>query len=128
MLSRQERIKYNGLFLQAYEKGQVLYSKNFVITYTSTREDHRESLPLTGFVVSKKFSKKAVIRNKYKRAMREIYRLFRLPEGNAESLKQVGLLVIALKNKTSVGDFRNSIFNQYQSELENLLSKMIAAN
>ena len=58
MLSRQERIKYNGLFLQAYEKGQVLYSKNFVITYTSTREDHRESLPLTGFVVSKKFSKK----------------------------------------------------------------------
>ena len=48
MLTRAERIKYNGLFLQAYER-KALSSKNFYITFTKTREDCKDNLALTGF-------------------------------------------------------------------------------
>ena len=81
-------------------------------------------MPYVGFVVSKKFSKKAVIRNKYKRAMREIYRLFRMDSKKAESLKKIGLLVIAIKNHvTASKDI--SVFNKYQEELKTALDKVI---
>ncbi|MCH2226298.1 MAG: ribonuclease P protein component [Candidatus Caenarcaniphilales bacterium] len=124
MLKREERLKYNGLFLQAFEKGRTLKSDNFRITYTKTRGDYSDKLPYVGFVVSKKFSKKAVIRNKYKRAMREIYRLFRMDSKKAESLKKIGLLVIAIKNHvTASKDI--SVFNKYQEELKTALDKVI---
>ena len=124
MLKREERLKYNGLFLQALEKGRTLKSDNFRITYTKTRGDYSDKLPYVGFVVSKKFSKKAVIRNKYKRAMREIYRLFRMDSKKAESLKKIGLLVIAIKNHvTASKDI--SVFNKYQEELKTALDKVI---
>ena len=124
MLKREERLKYNGLFLQAFEKGRTLKSDNFRITYTKTRGDYSDKLPYVGFVVSKKFSKKAVIRNKYKRAMREIYRLFRMDSKKAESLKKIGLLVIPTKNHvTASKDI--SVFNKYQEELKTALDKVI---
>jgi len=124
VLKREERLKYNGLFLQAFEKGRTLKSDNFRITYTKTRGDYSDKLPYVGFVVSKKFSKKAVIRNKYKRAMREIYRLFRMDSKKAESLKKIGLLVIAIKNHvTASKDI--SVFNKYQEELKTALDKVI---
>ena len=126
MLTRAERIKYNGLFLQAYEKGKRLSSKNFYITFTKTREDCKDNLALTGFVVSKKFAKSAVVRNKYKRAMREVYRLFRLKSENIEALKKIGLLVISLKNHVKA-DKKISVFNEYAFELDELLGRVVEA-
>lgn len=99
MLKKYERIKYSGLFAQAYEKGRTLDSKNLKITFTKTRFENSNRLPLVGFVVSKNFSKKAVIRNRYKRKIREAYRLYRLNAKNAERLKEIGLLIITLKGK-----------------------------
>ncbi|MFM7458794.1 MAG: ribonuclease P protein component [bacterium] len=129
MLSRSERLRFNGLFLQAYEKGKCFTSKNLKVHFTVTRETHKDRLPFVGFVVSKKFSKSAVIRNKYKRGLREVYRLFRLNAENAEKLKGIGLLVISLKNsETGVSLHAHksqSIFNAYKLELEELLKKCL---
>ena len=99
MLSRNERIKYNGLFKQAYQKGKSVFSSQLKLTYTETRKQNAEELPLTGFVVGKKFSKKAVKRNKVKRRIREAYRLFRLDSQNTEALKKIGLLIVGLKTQ-----------------------------
>ena len=126
MLRQNERLRYNGLFMQAFEKGKTLSSLNLRLTYTFTRDDCAERLPLVGFVVSKKFSKSAVIRNKYKRALREIYRLFRLNTEKAEALKKIGLLVIALRN--SVKPEKDiSVFKTFKNELEDLIEKAINA-
>ena len=124
MLSRSERLRFNGLFLQAYERGKCFTSKNLKINLTVTRENYKDRLPFVGFVISKKFSKSAVIRNKYKRGLREVYRLFRLNAENAEKLKAIGLLVISLKNSVK-SDKNQSVFNEYKLELEELLRKCL---
>ena len=124
MLSRSERLRFNGLFLQAYEKGKCFTSKSLKINFTVTRENYKDRLPFVGFVISKKFSKSAVIRNKYKRGLREVYRLFRLNAENAEKLKAIGLLVISLKNSVKP-DKTQSTFNEYRLELEELLRKCL---
>ncbi len=124
MLSRSERLRFNGLFLQAYEKGKCFTSKSLKINFTVTRENYKDRLPFVGFVISKKFSKSAVIRNKYKRGLREVYRLFRLNSENAEKLKAIGLLVISLKNSVK-SDKSQSTFNEYRLELEELLRKCL---
>ena len=124
MLSRSERLRFNGLFLQAYERGKCFTSKNLKINLTVTRENYKDRLPFVGFVISKKFSKSAVIRNKYKRGLREVYRLFRLNAENAEKLKTIGLLVISLKNSVK-SDKSQSTFNEYRLELEELLKKCL---
>ena len=124
MLSRSERLRFNGLFLQAYEKGKCFTSKSLKINFTVTRENYKDRLPFVGFVISKKFSKSAVIRNKYKRGLREVYRLFRLNAENAEKLKAIGLLVISLKNSVK-SDKSQSTFNEYKLELEELLKKCL---
>jgi ribonuclease P protein component len=124
LLSRSERLRFNGLFLQAYERGKCFTSKNLKINLTVTRENYKDRLPFVGFVISKKFSKSAVIRNKYKRGLREVYRLFRLNAENAEKLKAIGLLVISLKNSVK-SDKNQSVFNEYKLELEELLRKCL---
>lgn len=124
MLSRSERLRFNGLFLQAYEKGKCFTSKNLKVNFTATRENYKDRLPFVGFVISKKFSKSAVIRNKYKRGLREVYRLFRSNAENAEKLKTLGLLVISLKNSVK-SDKSQSTFNEYRFELEELLKKCL---
>ena len=106
MLTRSERIKYSGLFTQAFEKGKRVNGKNISVVYTATRRDLRHQLPLTGFVVGKSYSKKAVARNKIKRQVREIYRLYRMKEENQARLNKVGLLVIRVKAKESLKDFQ----------------------
>jgi ribonuclease P protein component len=124
LLSKSERLRFNGLFLQAYEKGKCFTSNNLKIKFTVTRENYKDRLPFVGFVISKKFSKSAVVRNKYKRGLREVYRLFRLNSENAEKLKAIGLLVISLKNSVKP-DKSQSIFNEYELELEELLRKCL---
>lgn len=57
--------------------------------------------------------------------MREVYRLFRLNPDRVEKLKNIGLLVISLKNSVKA-DKSISVFNEYRNELEKLLLQCLA--
>ncbi len=124
MLTRSERLRYRGLFLQAYQRGFRLSSSQLTIHYTITRPDCASRLPFVGFSVSKKFSKKAVIRNQIKRRLREIYRLYRLDPAHSLKLQQLGLLVIAVKNNFDASDAWS--YASLQLNLEQLLDAMLA--
>ncbi|NPA13472.1 MAG: ribonuclease P protein component [Aquificae bacterium] len=69
--------------------GQSLSSKNIIFVYKKNNTDY----PRFAFVVSRKFSKKAVERNRAKRLMREALRLY----GN--DLKGVGYDIILIPKK-----------------------------
>jgi ribonuclease P protein component len=128
MLSKSERLKYRGLFLQAYEKGKKLTTANLILNYTPTRVDCAGRLPFVGFSVSKKYSKKAVLRNLVKRRLREIYRLYRLDKNKQEKLKSIGLLVIAVRGSiTDPKDLQEENRWSYatlKTQLEFLLDKI----
>lgn len=106
MLQRSERIKYSGLFTQAFQKGKKLHTKNLSLVFTKTRENLQDRLPLVGFVISKNYSKKAVDRNRIKRQLREIYRLYRQDTSHHSKLKQIGLLVIRVKATSPIKDYK----------------------
>jgi ribonuclease P protein component len=123
LLAKSERLRLNGLFQQAYEKGRTLHSAHLRLTYTKSRPELINKFPLVGFAVSKNFSKKAVLRNKIKRRLREIYRSYRNDPINAGKLKPLGLLVIGAKP----GADPKSSFYGYQNlkiELEALFEKL----
>lgn len=119
MLPQGERLKLNGLFQQAYQRGRSLGSKNFKINFTRSLQEFESRMPLVGFVVAKTFSKSAVVRNRIKRKLREIYRLYRLKSTNSPKLKKLGLLVIGIKKDFALNDYQSM-----KVELENLLDKV----
>lgn len=127
MLSRLERIKYRGLFLQAYQKGQKLNSANLRLVFTPTRSQEQNRLPLLGLTISKKFSKKAVVRNKIRRRLREIYRLYRLEPANRPALQKIGILIICVNGSYKDEDLKDQTnqfsYHRLQEELLALLAK-----
>lgn len=121
MLPKSERIKYNGLFQQAYEKGKKYNGKLLRVIATETRASFKDRLPYVGFVISKNYSKKAVLRNKLKRQLSEIYRLYRAQKDKHPSLYKVGLLVVAVK-----GSYQKDKYNydDLEKDLNDLLNKI----
>jgi ribonuclease P protein component len=120
VLTKTERIKYSGLFQQAFQKGKTIRSKNLRLSFTTTLPQYKDKLPLVGIVVSKGFSKKAVERNKIKRRLREVYRKFRLNHNNANKLNNIGLLVVAIKPEAGMLEYA-----ELREELQFLLSKSL---
>lgn len=123
MLPKKERLKISGLFTQAYQKGKPVYSKNLVITFTATLAKYKDQLPFVGFVVSTGFSKKATLRNRVKRQLREIYRLYRLDPEKQIQLKKIGLLVISIK-KNFVLQKYSDIEKEFNEVLDKILYKL----
>ncbi len=78
-LSFQNRLKKRDSFLEIQESGKKFFSKHFIL---AIRESHDDNSRI-GITVSKKVDKRAVIRNRIKRLIREIFRLnkhsFNLP-------------------------------------------------
>ena len=68
MLPRENRLISKRSFDETREKGKLLQSKSFGLVFLQ-RDDREPSR--FGFIVSTKISKKAVIRNKIKRSLRE---------------------------------------------------------
>lgn len=80
MLPDQYRLRKSQDFETVREKGRVFQSESFALA-AAKREDREP--PRFGFVVSTKISKKATLRNRVKRALREAVRhlLVYLPRG-----------------------------------------------
>ncbi|MEF8846972.1 MAG: ribonuclease P protein component [Candidatus Paceibacterota bacterium] len=76
MLPKDNRLKKEKDFERVFKKGKS-YNQTFLFLKVLKRDNNQESR--FGFVVSTKVSKKAVVRNKLKRQLREIIRE-KLPE------------------------------------------------
>ena len=75
MLPKKYRLKNNSAFEATYRLKNTLGNKYFLL-YLGTKFTDKESQNLKiGFVVSKKFHKRAVKRNRIKRLLREVIRL-----------------------------------------------------
>ena len=135
-LPKNERLKYNGLFLHAYQKGRFKKTKHLKVFYTNTLEAYKESLPFVGFVVPKKLFVKAVDRNKIKRRLKEIYRLYRcelLKQNKIKVLEKLGLVVIKLNyspfNTKKDKKIKNYFsYDLLESELLELLNQILKIN
>jgi len=71
MLPEENRLKKEKDFERVFKKGKS-YNQTFLFLKAFDRNDEKKSR--FGFVVSTKVSKKAVVRNKIKRQLREITR------------------------------------------------------
>ena len=114
VLPKENRLKRNKDFEQVFKKGKGL-RKDFLFLKVLKKEE--ESEPKFGFVVSQKISKKAVLRNKAKRKLREIVRkrikkikkgvdgvLVALPGIEKKSFKELERTIIELFEKAGIID------------------------
>ena len=75
MLPKKYRLKNNSAFTATYKLKNTVANKYFLL-YLGTKVIDKEIQNLKiGFVVSKKFHKRAVKRNRIKRLLREVIRL-----------------------------------------------------
>jgi len=87
VLPSKERLRRQSLFERAYKARMVINADAFSLYVVPRRPSPHQAklanaknndlLPLAGFVVGKKVSKSACVRNKVKRRLRESYRLVR---------------------------------------------------
>jgi len=75
MLPKNYRLKNNSAFEATYRLKNTLGNKYFLLYLGSKITDKETQNLKIGFVVSKKFHKRAVKRNRIKRLLREVIRL-----------------------------------------------------
>lgn len=108
MLPKENRLKKEKEFEAVFKGGRTIKGKYVFLRYLINGTDKTR----IGFVVSKKISKLAVVRNKVKRRMRDIVRLKRneLKEG-------LSIVVVSLPSITKM------TYKEIKEDLENLLNK-----
>ena len=119
MLKKINRLKSKKAFKATYNNGNALADKAIVL-YIGQEKDDKNCPTRVGFVVSKKVHKRAVVRNKIKRQMRETVRL--LLKDNLISDNYKSLIYVA----------RNGILNENNSGIrkstENLTKRIANKN
>lgn len=75
MLNKKNRLKTNSSFKATYCQNRVV-SDEFFVLFAGKNKPEADYEPKIGFVVSKKTDKRAVVRNKIKRRMRESFRIY----------------------------------------------------
>jgi len=108
MLPKENRLKKEKEFEAVFKGGRTIKGKSVFLRYLINGTDKTK----VGFVVSKKISKLAVVRNKAKRRMRDIVRLKK--DGLKEGLS---IVIISLPSITKL------TYKEIKEDLENLLSK-----
>ena len=88
-LTKEQRLRKKAEFTQVRTNGLRLYSRSLILYVLKNNFDFCRS----GFIVSKKVSKKAVVRNRIRRRLKNI---FRLNQHNFSD--SYDLVVIAKKN------------------------------
>ncbi|MFZ2390355.1 MAG: ribonuclease P protein component [Minisyncoccales bacterium] len=108
MLPKENRLKKEKEFEAVFKGGRTIKGKSVFLRYLINGTDKTK----VGFVVSKKISKLAVVRNKAKRRMRDIVRL------KKDGLKE-GLSIVIV----SLPSISKLTYKEIKEDLENLLSK-----
>ena len=91
MLPLKNRLKKGKDFQCVFDRGKLINSDLISVRFLTNRTDDKR----VGFIVSKKVSKMAVLRNKIKRMLREIIR------ANMVRIKEGFDIIITAKSKIS---------------------------
>lgn len=75
MLQKKYRLKKYSAFIATYRLNNAVADKNICVYFGKKRTEDTNNVKI-GFVVSKKIHKRAVVRNRIKRLMRENFRHF----------------------------------------------------
>lgn len=94
MLPKQYRLKNQKAFDATYKQRQVVADKFLTLYIGKKKPDDSEQITKIGFVVSKKFHKRAVKRNRIKRLIREAFRLEIKEKSLKNAEKYLSLIVI----------------------------------
>lgn len=103
-------IKKNEDFVHIIKKGKW-FSGDFLSVYLLPNEGQENKI---GIVVSKKYAKSSVRRNRIKRLMKEVYRL------HEKELKVGFSLIFLWKNKNEVREYH---FNELEKDILKCLKK-----
>ena len=116
MLKKKYRLKKYSAFNATYKIRNMVADDNMCI-YFGKEKTNQDITTKIAFVVSKKIHKRAVVRNRIKRLMRESVRL-QLKENKLEHLNKY-LSVICVAKKDSIG----ADFSTIDSSLKQLFSR-----
>ena len=108
MLNKRNRLKTNSSFKATYCQNRVV-SDEFFVLYAGRNKLETETDTKIGFVVSKKIDKRAVIRNKIKRRMRESFKIY-LKEKEIPYLS----LIMSAKENAKNADFQITLKSVYK--------------
>ena len=108
MLNKKNRLKTNSSFKATYCQNRVV-SDEFFVLCAGRNKLETETDTKIGFVVSKKIDKRAVIRNKIKRRMRESFKIY-LKEKEIPYLS----LIMSAKENAKNADFQITLKSVYK--------------
>ncbi len=105
MLPKKHRLKNYKAFIATYKLKNTVSDSNICI-YFGKKKQSPDIDTKIAFVVSKKIHKRAVVRNRIKRLMRESFRLI-LKNSELENIhKYLSVICVAKPNSVN-SDFRN---------------------
>jgi len=108
VLNKKNRLKTNSSFKATYHKNRVV-SDEFFVLFAGKDKNNPEYNTRIGFVVSKKIDKRAVVRNKIKRRMRESFYIY-LKE---KEIPYISLIMQAKENSKTT-DFKTTLRSVYK--------------
>lgn len=114
MLPKRYRLRKNIEFVATYAQKKYVSNAYFTINIGKTKptEDY---ISKAAFVVSKKIDKRAVVRNKIKRRMREVYKELLIE--NPSFSKWMSMIF------TAKADVKDIDFQKFRQELRILIQK-----
>ena len=116
MLKKKYRLKKYSAFNATY-KIRNLVADNNICIYFGKEKTNKDITTKIAFVVSKKIHKRAVVRNRIKRLMRESFRLL-IKENKVENINKY-LSIICVAKVSAI----NANYHDIDNSLTNLLSQ-----
>jgi ribonuclease P protein component len=109
VLPNQERLRRASLFQRVYAGKKNLSSTLFTLYVLPRQARSAPKLPLAGFVVGRKVDKRATVRNKIKRQVREAYRKARLEKDSINNWYAVVWVIHQAALKASFAEITNQV-------------------